>query len=885
MFKRIFIFLLASFFIAMLSIGTVGCSSGSSDTADSTESTDTSGTDDTDDGLTSDPLVINEIAAKDADGGNDWIELYAAEGPLALGDYTIVDDNPDHEPQELPDVSLSAGDFYIIEAIDSEEECPEGSSCVSFKLGSNDAVTLFHNEVQVDFLEWVDGEAEEGESYGLLPDGAGSPQTLSPTKGTANEASVDDDDGDDTDTIEDGNAAVMINEIVAKATADGEDWIEFYVSGAETINLSDYSVVDDSDEREPATLPNVDLAPGEFYVVLATDEVPEDGSAYVPFKLGSDDSVSLFQGDDLIDKLDWEDGDALIGYGYGRYWDGSENTEILSPTPGYENEAGERDNLVINEIMAKDSDGGFDWFELYNAGDTVLYLSDYAIVDDGDDQEPVVLPGVSLYPGDFIVIYAVGEDTDEVTYWVDFKLGASDSLSLILNDEVVDYMEWEDSDAPDGFSYGLYPDGSWDSQTLETTPAAENEPVDFFSENTVENIYITISDTDWNSILGSPLLEAYHAASITYRDTTLDNVAFRTKGSSSLQAVARMNGTRYSFKVDMNYYVDGQKLLGMKKINLNNNYKDPSYMRERLSYGMMRSLGIPTPRLSYVNLYINGSLHGLYTLVEQVDSEFLEANFENPEGDLYKPDGAGSDLLWNGTDFSAYSGVELKTNEDSSDNAAFMNMVDELNNGGDLESVIDVDEVLRYLAVSTTLSNLDSYQGRLAHNYYIYEQDGVFSIIPWDFNESFGTFRMDCQDSNAVISLYIDEPTSDTLANRPLIAKLLEHEAYKAAYHGYIEELINTFDGVMDPDVISGTIEDTKDLIGEHIYNDPTAFYSYAGFEASLGDTMIGDIFGLQGFVDDRTENMIDQLSGNLPIEGDGSGSCGGTIYGPPSRP
>jgi spore coat protein CotH len=57
-----------------------------------------------------------------------------------------------------------------------------------------------------------------------------------------------------------------------------------------------------------------------------------------------------------------------------------------------------------------------------------------------------------------------------------------------------------------------------------------------------------------------------------------------------------MNSTRYSFKVDMNYYVDGQKLLGMKKINLNNNYKDPSYMRERLSYDMMRSLGIPTPQ-------------------------------------------------------------------------------------------------------------------------------------------------------------------------------------------------------------------------------------------------------------------------------------------------
>jgi len=837
------------------------------------ESSDVVSTSDSDDGS---PLVINEIVAKDAAGGNDWIELYVTEGTVELGDYTIVDDDPDHEPQELPDVSLSAGEFYVIEAIDEEDECPDGSSCVSFKLGSDDALTLFKDDVEVDTLDWAEGEADEGYSFGLLPDGTGTAQTLSPTKGYENETG---DANDSTDTVEDTFAAVMINEIVAKATADGEDWIEFYVSGTETINLNDYMVVDDNDEHELAALPDVSLAPGEFYVVLATDEAPKDGSDYVPFKLGSDDSVSLFQGDDLIDKLDWDDGEALIGYSYGRYTDGSENTQTLSPTKGVANETAERGSLVINEIMAKDSAGGFDWFELYNAGDMDVALGAYEITDDGDDQEPVALPDVTLSPGEFLVIYATGEETDEVSYWVDFKLGSSDSLSLIIDDEVIDYMEWDDSDAPEGFSYGLYPDGTWDSQTLEVTPAAENQVVDFFVEDTVESLYITISETDWDSILSSPLDEEYHPASVTYRDVTLDDVAFRTKGSSSLQAVAQMSGTRYSFKVDMNYYVDGQKLLGMKKINLNNNYKDPTYMRERIAYDMMRSLDLPTPRLSYVNLYINESLHGLYSLVEQVDSEFLEANFDNPEGDLYKPDGTGSDLLWIGSDFAAYSEVELKTNEEISDNAWFINMVNKLNNGSDFESVIDVDGVLRYLAVSTAMSNLDSYQGTLAHNYYIYEQDGRFSIIPWDFNESFGTFRMGCPDMYTMITFYIDEPTSGSLADRPLIAKLLEDSDYKDAYHGYLEDLI---DGIMDPDTIAATIADTKTLISEHVNNDPTAFYSYAEFEASLGDTMIGEVFGLQGFVDDRTDNISGQLSGSEPSKGDGSGNCGGEMPGPP---
>jgi spore coat protein CotH len=57
---------------------------------------------------------------------------------------------------------------------------------------------------------------------------------------------------------------------------------------------------------------------------------------------------------------------------------------------------------------------------------------------------------------------------------------------------------------------------------------------------------------------------------------------------------------------------------------------------------------------------------------------------------------------------------------------------------------VDVDGLLRYMAVSMALFNLDSYQGSLAHNYYLYEQDGVFSLLPWDCNESCGIFSMGC---------------------------------------------------------------------------------------------------------------------------------------------
>ena len=69
-------------------------------------------------------------------------------------------------------------------------------------------------------------------------------------------------------------------------------------------------------------------------------------------------------------------------------------------------------------------------------------------------------------------------------------------------------------------------------------------------------------------------------------------------------------------------------------------------------------------------------------------------------------------------------------------------MMKNLSQGTNLEEYIDVDEVLRYFAVNTFLVNLDSYAGNLKHNYYLYERNGVFQILPWDLNLSFGGFQV-----------------------------------------------------------------------------------------------------------------------------------------------
>ncbi|EGI71289.1 hypothetical protein PH505_dx00070 [Pseudoalteromonas distincta] len=708
-------------------------------------------------------------------------------------------------------------------------------------------------------LDWEEGEAAEGFSYGLYTDGTGTAQTLTPTQGAANQTA---DTSTLVTTLIAEDAPLRINEVVAIDSSGSEDWIELYVTSSSDVYLADYTLSDDNNEQ--FSLPDITLAPGEFYRIYAsTDDLGDLPS--VAFKLGSSDTVSLYSNNVIIEQLSWKKGQALSGYSYGRYPDGSDATAVLTPTELSQNSKATHGPLVINEVVASAADDGNDWFELYNNSENTINLANYQVIDESDDIDPVTLPDIDLYAGQYITIYATDEDPG--TYYVPFKLGKEDELSLILNDEVIDYIDWDESDVATGFSYGLSNSTDFTHAFLTPTPGSENTVATAFTPTAVNTLSITITDENWQDILDNPLDEEYHETAITFNGVTLDSVAIRTKGGSSLSSVANSSSDRYSFKVDINEYVSGQKFFGLKKFTLQNSFNDPSYMREVIAYDLMDEMGVPTPEHAYVNFYVNGELFGLYLMVEAIDGEFVEKHFANSNGDLYKPDGTGSDLLWLGDDIQSYTDINLQTNEDTTDNGAFINFVESLDDGE--TSAIEVDTLLRYMSVSTSLSNLDSYHGTLAHNYYIYDDDGVFSILPWDFNESFGTFNMNCNGVD-VRELYIDEPVSGALSERPLIANVFAEQSNLDVYHSYLTQLIN---GSLSSDTFSARVNEIADLIREHVQNDPTSFYGSDYFEQNLTSTT-GQFYGLTSFMQYRVANMAAQLDGTLPSAGDGSGFC-----------
>lgn len=177
------------------------------------------------------------------------------------------------------------------------------------------------------------------------------------------------------------------------------------------------------------------------------------------------------------------------------------------------------------------------------------------------------------------------------------------------------------------------------SSTSSTSIEQPDYITTIFNDDSVIEINIEMDEDSWQEMLDNAASEEYTAANITVNGTTYNNVAIRPKGNSSLSQLVTDDSTeRYSFKIKLDKYADGQTLDGLSKLVLNNNMSDTTSMKEYLSYKLLDSLGIPTPACSYAHITVNGEEWGLYLAVEPIEEEFIERNYGSIDGNLYKPE-------------------------------------------------------------------------------------------------------------------------------------------------------------------------------------------------------------------------------------------------------
>ena len=444
-----------------------------------------------------------------------------------------------------------------------------------------------------------------------------------------------------------------------------------------------------------------------------------------------------------------------------------------------------------------------------------------------------------------------------------------------------------------------------------------------FDQSTVHKIEITMDG--WDDFIDNCTDEKYRACAVIIDGEAQGTVGIRAKGNTSLSSMAQYDNDRYSFKIEFDHYQKKKTYRGLDKLSLNNIIQDATYMKDYWSYTFMNQMGLASPLCSYTEIYVNGEYWGLYLAVEGVEEAFLERNYGEDYGELYKPDslsfggGRGNGQAFDMQDFEkklqgddteeqaaadenaandnaaptmpqdiqratrinrgdfkqgggmggmgssdvklqyidddpdSYANIfdNAKTKVKKKDQARLIEALKKLSEGD--TSAVDTDAVAMYMAVHNFLCNGDSYTGSMVHNYYLYEKDGVMSMIPWDYNLAFGGFTGG-SDATGTVNTAIDTLVSGgDDSDRPMAGWITASDESLALYHEKYQQFIDT---VFTSGWFESEFDRVSAMIAPYVEKETRAFYSYEEFQTAA-DT-------LKTFCLKRAQSVQGQLDGSI---------------------
>jgi putative membrane-bound dehydrogenase-like protein len=332
---------------------------------------------------------------------------------------------------------------------------------------------------------------------------------------------------------------------------------------------------------------------------------------------------------------------------------------------------------------------------------------------------------------------------------------------------------------------------------------------------------------------------------------------------------ASFQGLKRPLKVEFNRFGD-QQFHGLTAVNLHAMPLDPSKGREAVAYSVFRAAGVPAPRTAFaeVTLTVPGKYDkeylGLYAVVEDVDRPFLADRFDTDKGLLMKPFQVRT-MDYLGADWERYQGQYRPqsgpTEEGTKRVIAFARLV---NQAGDdefrkqIDSYLDVDEFLRFLAANALTSNLES-SVALGHNYYLYlsPRANKFIFIPGDLEFSLANFLlMGTADQLMDLSLIHPYPGDNKLVDRLLALKDVNEK-----YQKLLKELSEK---VFTKDLLTKDIEAVEKVAKEPLAKEKKAAEARKEAPAGFGPpgAAVPQPPDLKTFAEKRTVSVAAQLAG-----------------------
>ena len=403
----------------------------------------------------------------------------------------------------------------------------------------------------------------------------------------------------------------------------------------------------------------------------------------------------------------------------------------------------------------------------------------------------------------------------------------------------------------------------------------------FFDMNNISIIEIYFAQNNWNQLLiDNYYSEEYLLAdSVIFNGSTKDSVGVKYKGNSTFSE----NNVKNPLNISIDHFKTNQDYQGHETIKLSNGQKDPSFIREALSYEIARKY-MQAPRSNYAKVYINGLYHGLYTNSESINSDF-QNNFLNSDKNNTRikcnPQSVfngGSSLEYLGADSASYYNFyEMKSD------AGWQDLIDLtydiMNSSNTIENTIDIDRAIWMSAYNNVLVNLDSYSGPFRQNYYLIKDDNNrMNTIIWDLNECLGGFKMINQGPGgggpSDLS-QLDPMLREGDDDWPLLDLIFSNSTYRKMYIAHMRTIL--YENFTNNWYAERGLQ-LQNLIKTDVQADPNKFYNYDDFISNLNNDVNiggggpggGNVNGIISLMNARSEFLSthNELNSIPPIIG-----------------
>ncbi len=387
--------------------------------------------------------------------------------------------------------------------------------------------------------------------------------------------------------------------------------------------------------------------------------------------------------------------------------------------------------------------------------------------------------------------------------------------------------------------------GSWSEFTSFKTDDGSQA---LFDEQITGDIALQIPPESWVAIDAEakptssdvPHLRNYYPGTIQFDGEVYENAGMRVKGG---WGTSRHLDKKASFKINLSDYraeevcPSSRRVRGLKRLTLNNQVQDGSFLRERLAYHLYDLAGVPSLRRAPIRVSVNDEHWGLYLHVETVDRRFLQRRYSDlgAKGMLYEgtyrcditpsnmPEEDGPATCFSMKFDGACSAPDPQGDPyNYAPLRRLSQQIVDLPQGEfypGIYAIFDFDQYLSLWAADTISSNWDGAVYGDINNYRLYHDPAAdrWSIIPSGVDQTFVR-----PSPERLVKVW--EPGS-------IIAKrCLEETDCKAALAARLREVLTLYEQAD----FAGLATQIADQVRDEVYADPRKEVANAEFEADV---------------------------------------------------